>query len=164
MNGEFDLELYTIAMTRLNNGFAKVGDLIQDKASILNIENQCENRKEEFDKMAVTIKRTLPDFKTAKNEFENLYLDIKNDLNQSEIRLDDYEPFFQHAGEVFPQSIKDLNEGMNGIKEASTIATGDLKDVINELTETIQEIIKVFDDIYSVSNSSLEKIKAGELR
>lgn len=164
MNGEFDLELYTIAMTRLNNGFAKVGDLIQENAAILNCENDVDEREEKLDKMAVTIKRTLPDFKTACKEFKDLYADIQSDLNAEEIMLDDYEPFFKHVQETFPKSSKDLDQGIKGIEDAVSIATGQLDYAVADLVQIINQILVIFTDIYSISCNSLEKINKGELR
>lgn len=164
MNGEFDLELYTIAMTRLNNGFAKVGNLIQDNAAVLNKENDIDDREEKLDKMAVTVKRTLPDFKTALKEFKDLYADIQSDLNAKEIRLDDYEPFFKHVQETFPQSSKDLEQGIKGIQESVSISTGQLDYAVADLAEIIDQIVAVFTDIYSIASNSLEKINKGELR
>lgn len=164
MNGNLDLELYTIAMTRLNNGFAKVGNLIQDNASILNSQNNDENKKEKLDKLAVSIKRTLPDFQTALKEFKDLDSDIKSDLNQEEINLDDYEPFFKHVQETFPKSCKDLEDGIKGIQKSVQIATGKLDYVVADLTQIIDEIQSIFTNIYSISSNSLEKIQKGELK
>ncbi len=164
MNGNLDLELYTIAMTRLNNGFAKVGNLIQDNASTLNAENNDENKKEKLDKMAVTVKRALPDFKTSLKEFKDLKEDINSDLNQSEINLDDYEPFFKHVQETFPKSCKDLEASINGIQKALQTTTESLSQIISDLLETINNILEIFNDIYSISSNSLEKIQTGEMR
>lgn len=164
MKGEFDLELYTIAMTRLNNGFGKIGNMIQDNAAALNKENENDKKDKTFSKMTATVKRTLPDFTTALKEFKELYADIQSDLNQKEIRLDDYEPFFKHTVETFPKSSKDLKEGINGIKEATSNSSEELKNIIAELGEIINQIIAIFTDIYSISANSLEKINKGELK
>ena len=164
MNGKFDEELFVIAMTRLNNGFAKVGNLIQDNAAVLNKENKDEERKEKLDKMAVTIKRAIPDFKTARKEFKDLYSDIESDLNKDEIILDSYEPFFKHVQETFPQASKDLEQGIKGIQEAVSIATGPLDYAVADLVEIVNEILAIFTDIYSISCNSLDKIQAGELK
>ena len=164
MNGEFNLELYTIAMTRLNNGFGKIGNIIQDNASALNMENEDDERDKKFSKMTAGVKRALPDFTTALKEFKELYADIQSDLNQKEIRLDDYEPFFKHVVETFPKSSKDLEEGIKGIKEATANNNEELKNIIAELGEIINQTIAIFTDIYSLSANSLEKINKGELK
>lgn len=164
MNGEFNLELYTIAMTRLNNGFGKIGNMIQDNAATLNMENEDSEKDKNFSKMTATVKRTMPDFTNALKEFKELYADIQSDLNQKEIRLDDYEPFFKHVVEIFPKSSKDLEEGINGIKEATSNSNEELKNTIAELGEIINQIIATFTDIYSISANSLEKINKGELK
>ncbi|MDO5848718.1 MAG: hypothetical protein Q4P18_04225 [Methanobrevibacter sp.] len=164
MNGEFDIELYTIAMTRLNNGFAKVGDIIQENAAVLNSENEDEEREKKLDKMAVSIKRTLPDFKNACKEFKDLYADIESDLNSKEINLNDYEPFFKHVQETFPQSSIDLEKGIKGIQDAVQIATGPLDYAVADLAQIIDEILATFTALYSLSCNTLEKIQKGELR
>ena len=114
MNSELNLELYTIAMTRLNNGFAKIGDIIQDNTDLINSSTDAED----FNKLAIKIKRTLPDFRKSSSEFEEFYNDIVNDLSQDEINVNEYQPFFEHVDEVFPAYESQLNDGIAGLKES----------------------------------------------
>ena len=112
MNSELNLELYTIAMTRLNNGFAKIGDIIQDNTDLINSSTDAED----FNKLAIKIKRTLPDFRKSSSEFEEFYNDIVDDLSQDEINVNEYQPFFEHVDEVFPAYESQLNDGIAGLK------------------------------------------------
>lgn len=164
MNSELNLELYTIAMTRLNNGFAKVGEIIKDNAETLNSTENDEEKKEVLDKMAVKVKRTLPDFKTSCKEFKDFYKELQDDLNQKEINLNELEPFFTHVEEVFPKYDKDLNDAVKGIKDTVGIGTGQLDYAIADLEEVVDQIIATFTDIYSLASNNLNKIRTGELK
>ena len=90
MNGEIDLELYTIAILRLNIAFEKL--------------------EKDADEALALIRDSIDDFK-------NLYMDIDDDLNQDEINFNEYYPFFEYVNLKFPQYINDLmkikNEKVN---------------------------------------------------
>ena len=83
MNGEIDLELYTISMIRLNNALEKL-ETSQDNDGIKEM------------------------FKESCGDFENLYEDIISDLNEDEIQFNDYYLFFENGKQVFPQYIDAL--------------------------------------------------------
>lgn len=161
MNSELNLELFTIAMTRLNNGFAKLGDVIQDNAETLSSNDLSET---DYDKIAVKITRILPDFDGANNEFKEFLDDIREDLNQSEINVNEYQPFFEHVDETFPAYESQLNEGIKGLKDAMNNGSEKLKKVIGQLEIIIEQINVTFTAILSLSNNFLAKVKSGEIR
>lgn len=157
MNSELNLELYTIAMTRLNNGFAKVGDIIQDNAEKLNEEPTTED----LNKIAIKIKRTLPDFRKASSEFEEFYNDILDDLSQKEVNLNEYQPFFEHVDEVFPAYEAQLTDGINGLKESIGGINVKIDEQLAELEEILQKTGKSFKKILKTSDEQMAKIKGG---
>jgi len=83
MDGEIDLELYTLSIIRLNNALEKL-----------------ENSKptDEIKNM----------FTQSYKDLHKLYEDIVNDLNQDEINLNEYYLFFENGKQVFPQYISVL--------------------------------------------------------
>ena len=83
MDGEIDLELYTLSIIRLNNALEKL-----------------ENSKptDEIKNM----------FTQSYKDLHKLYEDIVNDLNQDEINLNEYYLFFKNGKQVFPQYISVL--------------------------------------------------------
>ena len=85
MNGEIDLELYTISMIRLNNSLEKL-ETSQDNDDIKEM------------------------FKESCRDFEELYKDIISDLNGEEIQFNDYYLFFENGKQVFPQYIDALKK------------------------------------------------------
>jgi len=98
MDGEIDLELYTISIIRLNSAFEK----LENNESIEDIKNI---------------------FDESFNDLNKLYQDIVEDLNQDEVNLNEYYLFFQNGKQVFPQFIKalgniendELNESINSL-------------------------------------------------
>lgn len=84
MNGEIDLELYTISIIRLNNALENIED---------------ENIKTTFEEIA--------------DNFKDLYQDIINDLNQEEIQFNEYYLFFENGKNTFPQYVETLKEIKN---------------------------------------------------
>ena len=103
MNGEIDLELYTISMINLNNALEK-----QDANS----------------------------FKEIAANFQELYEDIINDLNQEEIQFDEYYLFFENGKNVFPQYIKDLKEIRN-----------------EENKESLDSLINIFENLNKIAGA-----------
>ncbi|MGN0177659.1 MAG: hypothetical protein ACI389_07500 [Methanobrevibacter sp.] len=72
MDGEIDLELYTISMIRLNSIFQK----IENNDIVTNI---------------------IPDIEDCFNDLNRLYESILNDLSQYEININEYDPFFENG-------------------------------------------------------------------
>lgn len=81
MDGEIDLELYTISIIRLNTAFEK-------------LQTQPDSAKTMFE--------------DSLNDLETIYKDIVNDLNQEEVNLNEYYLFFQNGKQTFPQYIEIL--------------------------------------------------------
>ncbi|WP_298521863.1 hypothetical protein [uncultured Methanobrevibacter sp.] len=82
MNGEIDLELYTISLIRLNTAFQK-------------LDNICE---------ASTLMNESAD------DLERFYNDVIDDLNREEVNFGEYYPFFENGKQTFPQYINALGE------------------------------------------------------
>ena len=101
MNGEIDLELYTISIIALNNA----------------LENPSEDS-----------------FKEVACNFQELYEDIINDLNQEEIQFDDYYLFFQNGKTTFPQYIETLKEIKN-----------------EEIKDSTDSLIKIFENLNKIA-------------
>lgn len=78
MDGEIDLELYTISMIRLNTIFQKIEDERNSSEITSNIDD-------------------------CINELTQLCKDISNDLSQAEININEYDPFFENGMVMFPQ-------------------------------------------------------------
>lgn len=85
MNGEIDLELYTISIIRLNNALEKL---------------ETSQNNDDIKEM----------FKESCRDFEELYKDIISDLNGEEIQFNDYYLFFENGKQVFPQYIDALKK------------------------------------------------------
>ncbi|MBQ6511911.1 hypothetical protein [Methanobrevibacter sp.] len=100
MNGELDLELYTISIIGLNN-------------SLENPENDS--------------------LKEIVDNFQELYEDIINDLNQDDIQFNDYYLFFENGKNVFPQYIETLNE----------IKTEEIKENVDSLINIFENLNKI---------------------
>ena len=120
MNGEIDLELYTISIIRLNN-------------ALENLENaQMTNETKEI-------------FKTSCNDLNELYTDIVNDLNNEEIQFSEYYLFFENGKQMFPQYIETL-EGIGNTEIEDEINS--LINIFNNLSKIAeafpsqQELIK----------------------
>lgn len=83
MQGEIDLELYTISIIRLNNALEKMEN------------SQFSHETKEM-------------FKESCNNFKELYTDIINDLNNEDTQFNEYYLFFQNGKQMFPQYIETL--------------------------------------------------------
>ena len=74
------MELYTIAITRLNTGFQNIGKIIQKNA------DELQNNNPEAIKILIEeIENTTPSFKNSAKDFNWMYLDIVDSLNQKEV-------------------------------------------------------------------------------
>lgn len=120
MDGEIDLEAYTISIIRINTALLKLesnGDINEIK------ELFCES----FD------------------DLDKLYRDIVSDLNQEEVNINEYYLFFQNGKQVFPQYIEvlgnidndelcdTLNPLINVFNNLNKIADGFKQEDYNEL-------------------------------
>lgn len=107
MDGEIDLELYTLSIIRLNSALEK-------------LEND-----ESIDEIKIM-------FNDSFNDLNRLYKDIVEDLNQEEVNLNEYYLFFQNGKQVFPQYIEALGSVEN--RELEEVITS-LMNVFNNLNK-----------------------------
>ena len=120
MDGEIDLEAYTISIIRINTALLKLesnGDINEIK------ELFCESFE----------------------DLDKLYRDIVSDLNQEEVNINEYYLFFQNGKQVFPQYIEvlgnidndelcdTLNPLINVFNNLNKIADGFKQEDYNEL-------------------------------
>lgn len=85
MDGEIDLETYTISIVRLNTAFEK----LQSNENIGEIKSM---------------------FEESFNDLNRVYKEIVDDLNLDEVNLNEYYLFFQNGIQIFPQYIEALGE------------------------------------------------------
>ena len=85
MDGEIDLELYTVSIIRLNNIFQKV----ENKENIAEINNN---------------------LLKCINDFYKLYKDIVDDFKEGKINCNEYDPFFENGLNTFPTYMKKIEE------------------------------------------------------
>ena len=85
MDGEIDLETYTISIIRLNTAFKKLED------------NEPINEIKEM-------------FNESYNDLNGLYKEIVEDLNQDEVNINEYYLFFSNGKQIFPQYIEHLGK------------------------------------------------------
>lgn len=83
MNGEINLESYTLSIVRINTALQKLEDN-QDISEIKNL------------------------FRQSLDDLEKIYTDTVEDLNQEEVNLNEYYLFFQNGKQMFPQYIEVL--------------------------------------------------------
>lgn len=107
MDGEIDLETYTLSIIRLNSAFKKL----------------------ENDESTDSIRNMLED---SYNDLNKLYHDIVNDLNQDEVNLNEYYMFFENGKQAFPQFIDALGSIENSELDESVNA---LLKVFNNLNK-----------------------------
>lgn len=117
MNGELDLELYTISIIRLNTAFQKLED----------------NENE-----------AIAMFQESADDLQSLYEDILQDLDQDEVNFGEYYPFFENGKQSFPEYIKILGSIEN---EDLTESINKLINIFNNLNKIAdafpaQEVIK----------------------
>ena len=85
MDGEIDLELYTICIIRLNSAFEKI----------------------ENDEIDSDVNSMLSD---SINDLGELIRDIEGDLSQEEINCNEYDYFFENGLNMFPAYIKTIED------------------------------------------------------
>lgn len=151
MSNEIDLELYTIGITRLNNGFQNIGLIIQNNAQELH-----EGNLEAIKILTQEIENRVPSFEASANDFEKIYLDTVNGLNQSEVNYNEYEVFFKYINQIFPQYQESLKKSIDNLKNIG-IENKNLKNAIKKLDCEIAKIITVFDNLLKIANSYCSK-------
>jgi len=93
MEGEIDLETYTLSIIRLNSAFEK----LENNEPISDIKEM---------------------FHESYSDLDKLYHEIVEDLNQEEVNINEYYLFFSNGKQIFPQYIEILestdNEELDG--------------------------------------------------
>ncbi|WP_432645593.1 hypothetical protein [Methanobrevibacter sp.] len=109
MDGEIDLELYTISMIRLNSIFQKIED----------------------NNIATDI---IPDIENCFNDLSQLYDNISNDLSQEEININEYDPFFENGMVMFPEYVRNIDETIEKTEDKNLkLALTNLSDIFVKL-------------------------------
>jgi len=110
MDGEIDLETYTISIIRLNSAFEK----LENDEPIADIRNMLED---------------------SYNDLNKLYHDIVNDLNQDEVNLNEYYMFFENGKQAFPQFIDALGSIENSELDESVNALLRIFNNLNKIAD-----------------------------
>ena len=150
MTNEIDLELYTIAITRLNNGFQNIGQIIQKNAQELQ-----NNNPEAIKILIEEIENTTPSFKNSARDFKKIYLDIVDSLNQKEVNYNEYEPFFNYINQIFPQYQESLIKSIDNLKNIG-IDNSKLDIAIMNLDNEISEIVNTFANFLKIATSYID--------
>ena len=139
------MELYTIAITRLNTGFQNIGEIIQKNA------DELQNNNPEAIKILIEeIKNTTPSFKNSAKDFNRMYLDIVDSLNQKEVNYNEYEPFFKYINQIFPQYQESLVKSIGNLKNIG-IDNSELDQAIADLDNAIMEIVNTFTNLLKIA-------------
>ena len=105
------MELYTIAITRLNTGFQNIGKIIQKNA------DELQNNNPEAIKILIEeIENTTPSFKNSAKDFNRMYLDIVDSLNQKKLITMNMNHFFKYINQIFPQYQESLVKSIGNLK------------------------------------------------
>lgn len=110
MDGEIDLETYTLSIIRLNSAFKK----LENDEPIADIRNMLED---------------------SYNDLNKLYHDIVNDLNQDEVNLNEYYMFFENGKQAFPQYIDALGSIENSELDESVNSLLNVFNNLNKIAE-----------------------------
>ena len=147
------MELYTIAITRLNTGFQNIGEIIQKNA------DELQNNNPEAIKILIEeIKNTTPSFKNSAKDFNRMYLDIVDSLNQKEVNYNEYEPIFKYINQIFPQYQESLVKSIGNLKNIG-IDNSELDQAIADLDNAIMEIVNTFTNLLKIAIDYVDSTK-----
>ena len=147
------MELYTIAITRLNTGFQNIGEIIQKNA------DELQNNNPEAIKILIEeIKNTTPSFKNSAKDFNRMYLDIVDSLNQKEVNYNEYEPFFKYINQIFRQYQESLVKSIGNLKNIG-IDNSELDQAIADLDNAIMEIVNTFTNLLKIAIDYVDSTK-----
>lgn len=147
------MELYTIAITRLNTGFQNIGEIIQKNADELQ-----NNNPEAIKILTEEIENTAPSFKNSAKDFNRMYLDIVDSLNQKEVNYNEYEPFFKYINQIFPQHRESLVKSIDNLKNIG-IDNSELDQAIADLDNAIMEIVNTFTNLLKIAIDYVDSTK-----
>ena len=147
------MELYTIAITRLNTGFQNIGEIIQKNA------DELQNNNPEAIKILIEeIENTTPSFKNSAKDFNRMYLDIVDSLNQKEVNYNEYEPFFKYINQIFPLYQESLVKSIGNLKNIG-IDNSKLDQAIADLDNAIMEIVNTFTNLLKIAIDYVDSTK-----
>lgn len=147
------MELYTIAITRLNTGFQNIGEIIQKNADELQ-----NNNPEAIKILTEEIENTAPSFKNSAKDFNRMYLDIVDSLNQKEVNYNEYELFFKYINQIFPQYRESLVKSIDNLKNIG-IDNSELDQAIADLDNAIMEIVNTFTNLLKIAIDYVDSTK-----
>lgn len=147
------MELYTIAITRLNTGFQNIGEIIQKNADELQ-----NNNPEAIKILTEEIENTAPSFKNSAKDFNRMYLDIVDSLNQKEVNYNEDEPFFKYINQIFPQYRESLVKSIDNLKNIG-IDNSELDQAIADLDNAIMEIVNTFTNLLKIAIDYVDSTK-----
>ena len=154
-----DLNLYTIAITRLNNGFQNIGQIIQKNAKELK-----NNNPEAIEILIKEIENTTPSFKNSSKNFEKIYLDIVDSLNQKKVNNNEYEAFLNYIIQIFPQYQESLIKSIDNLKNIGInnskldLAIMNLDNEISKIINTFTNLLKIAIEYLYISTKNIQKL------
>ena len=154
-----DLNLYTIAITRLNNGFQNIGQIIQKNAKELK-----NNNPEAIEILIKEIENTTPSFKNSSKDFEKIYLDIVDSLNQKKVNNNEYEAFLNYISQIFPQYQESLIKSIDNLKNIGInnskldLAIMNLDNEISKIINTFTNLLKIAIEYLYISTKNIQKL------
>ena len=154
-----DLNLYTIAITRLNNGFQNIGQIIQKNAKELK-----NNNPEAIEILIKEIENTTPSFKNSSKNFEKIYLDIVDSLNQKKVNNNEYEAFLNYISQIFPQYQESLIKSIDNLKNIGInnskldLAIMNLDNEISKIINTFTNLLKIAIEYLYISTKNIQKL------
>ena len=114
MDGEIDLELFTLAVLKLNSSLQKIEN--NDTAGVNDL------------------------IKDSNNDFKTLYDDVKNDISQKEINYNEYDVFFENIKLKFPGYLDTIGEYIETVKDEDiNKSLSELLNIFNEYIKTSEE-------------------------
>ena len=117
MDGEIDLELFTLAVLKLNSALQKIEN--NDNEGVNDL------------------------IKDSNNDFKTLYADVKNDISQEEINYNEYDVFFENIKGKFPGYLDTIGEYIETVEDEDiNKSLSELLNIFNEYIKTSDEYFK----------------------
>ena len=109
-------------------------------------------------KLIEEIENTTPSFKNSAKDFNRMYLDIVDSLNQKEVNYNEYEPFFKYINQIFPQYQESLVKSIGNLKNIG-IGNSELDQAIADLDNAIMEIVNTFTNLLKIAIDYVDSTK-----
>ena len=91
-------------------------------------------------------------------DFNRMYLDIVDSLNQKEVNYNEYEPFFKYINQIFPQYQESLVKSIGNLKNIG-IDNSELDQAIADLDNAIMEIVNTFTNLLKIAIDYVDSTK-----